>query len=369
MLGQNLWLEHNLKMSESPAIDRWRRCVLRLRARQGWAHEGVRLWLLQRPSLRWLPFPYPSVAAVPQWIDQAEAQVQLGTLPRSWLTRGVYTAKSLSEMTWLRNRVGLTFAFLEDSLLEGLLASRSRPGRLNRIKAAAEKEEAERLAAERGRLEAARTLIGPRGGLPSLRGDLVKLCHLLHVDVEAKDTVASLRRKLKEPVAGIASATSSGPSAARPATSTGTSSTPSSARPAAGRPTTRTPPTASTPTLGARPAPAPTTPEASTRALAATTQAAGSPESGWEEVPDETVMNALALQQNMFAQQMSNMEERFQTMFAQVLSHVTQLQAAPPVHEIPVLDDDDFEMTEPEQPQPQDPRLEMPGCMDSLRRR
>ena len=93
------------------------------------------------------------MAAVPQWIEQAEAQVQLGTLPRSWLARGVYSAQSLKEMTWFRGRVGLHFAFLEDTLLNGLLASRGRPGRQARIWAAAEREEADKLAAERGRLE------------------------------------------------------------------------------------------------------------------------------------------------------------------------------------------------------------------------
>jgi hypothetical protein len=361
---QNLWLEHPREMSESPAIDRWRRCVLRFRARQGWAHEGVRLWLLQRPSLRWLPFPYPSVAAVPQWIEQAESQVQLGTLPRSWLARGNYTAKALKEMTWFRSRVGLKFAVLEDTLLTGILAARSKPGRQTRIQAAADKEEAERLAAERGRLDAARTLIGPRGGLPSLRGDLVKLCHLLHVDVGEKDTVAALRNKLKEPVAGIAFTSSSGPSAARPSTTTSTPSRPSLARPSASPPTAPTPRTASSPsTLTAQAASslaAPTGGRPKARARAAESPLEESPASAWEEVPDESVTSVLAQQQIVLAQQLNNMEERFQAMFAQVMTHLMAPQA--PVEEVPVIDDD-FEMTEPEHFR--DPRLEMEGCMES----
>ena len=89
-----------------------------------------------------------------------------------------------------------------------------------------------------------------------------------------------------------------------------------------------------------------------------------SPGSAWEEVPDESVTSVLAQQQIVLAQQLNNMEERFQAMFAQVLSHVMQAQQAP-IEEVPVIDDD-FEMTEPEPAR--DPRLEMEGCMESRER-
>ena len=89
-----------------------------------------------------------------------------------------------------------------------------------------------------------------------------------------------------------------------------------------------------------------------------------SPGSAWAEVPDTSATSALAQQQSILAQQMSNMEERFQAMFAQVLSHVMQAQQIP-VEEVPVIDDD-FEMTEPEPAR--DPRLEMEGCMESRER-
>ena len=42
---------------------RWGRFVSRLQARAQWHIRGVLLWLLQRPGLRYVPMPYPSVQA------------------------------------------------------------------------------------------------------------------------------------------------------------------------------------------------------------------------------------------------------------------------------------------------------------------
>lgn len=82
----------------------------------------------------------------------------------------------------------------------GMLAGRSGRGLQSQIKKEAN-EEAKRMAkktADEGRLEeAARSLIGPRGGLPTLRADLLRLCALLRVQVEDWDTVDRLKEKAR----------------------------------------------------------------------------------------------------------------------------------------------------------------------------
>ena len=53
----------------------WRRFTLRLLDRVIWHWRGVLLWLLPRAFLRYLPFPYPAIAAVKDWKLQAEAMI------------------------------------------------------------------------------------------------------------------------------------------------------------------------------------------------------------------------------------------------------------------------------------------------------
>ena len=72
---------------------------------------------------------------------------------------------------------------------------------MNRIRTAAVREEAAAMAKESDRLKVARSLLGPKGGLPTLKGDLVKLAALLQTPLEEKDTDDQ----------GQASATSGGP--------------------------------------------------------------------------------------------------------------------------------------------------------------
>ena len=43
------------------------------RSRALWHVHGMLLWLLQRPALRYVPFPYPSVGTVSQWKDASRA--------------------------------------------------------------------------------------------------------------------------------------------------------------------------------------------------------------------------------------------------------------------------------------------------------
>lgn len=181
---------------------------LHLFERALWAAQGVLLWLARRPQLRWAPLPWPSVETLPQWRLQAEAMVSHRSLPRRHLERGRehFNAKALAELTWLRNRIGLKMAFLEDPLLEGMLAARANRGARNKIKTMIFQEEqakAREIEAAGDRHQAARQLIGPRGRLPSLKADLVRLATLLHVNLDGKETIEILKGKIRGPLSAI----------------------------------------------------------------------------------------------------------------------------------------------------------------------
>ena len=186
------------------SLQRWRRFLLRLWDRQIWHLRGLVLWLCSRSYLRFVPYPYPSVSTVRQWQLQAQAMVAEHTLISRHLTAannaGAFTAQNLIEMSKFRDRVGWTQAFLEDSLLSGFLAVKALRGQKYQLKVAAMEEarqQAQRDIASGQKVEAARQLIGPRGGLPSLRADLVRLAALLEVDLDAKDTVAQIQKKVR----------------------------------------------------------------------------------------------------------------------------------------------------------------------------
>ena len=97
-------------------------------------------------------------------------------------------------------------AFLEDPLLAVMLAAKGVRGISSRVKAQAQieaKENAKKLEAEGKQLEAARALLGPRGGLPTLRRDLLQLAALVHVEVGEKDTVEMIKQKIRPVVQSI----------------------------------------------------------------------------------------------------------------------------------------------------------------------
>jgi hypothetical protein len=109
----------------------------------------------------------------------------------------------LKDATYLRNRMGFEMAFMEDPLLAGMLAARASKGISHWIQSVAlmeAKEEAKK-AKDAGKQQiAVRELVGPRGGLPTLCQDLLKLAALLHLDVSEKDNNAMLREKCRPAV-------------------------------------------------------------------------------------------------------------------------------------------------------------------------
>ena len=171
------------------------------------------LWLLQRSYLRFLPCPYPSIASVEDWKFQAKTMAdQLVMVPDHWRRArdmDLFTSQNLLEMSRFRDRVGWKFAFMEDSILSGLMAVKATRGVSTKLKTAALAEA--RMSVEKEKkqgqqMEAARELIGPRGGLPTLKTDLIKLALLCDVEVKESDTVPMLQARIRPVVATIRNA-------------------------------------------------------------------------------------------------------------------------------------------------------------------
>lgn len=182
----------------------------RLAARQAWHLWGVFLWLVRRPSMRFVPLPYPSVSTVKQWRLQGKTQEENGIVPKGTFQKAelwqAWTVSNMSDCIWLRNRMGIRYAFLEDPILMGMLAAKSAKGLTARVKKESIAEAVEK--AHQSQMQGtadqeARAMIGPRGGLPTLRSDLLRLAALLHVHIGEKDTVPVIKEKLKPMVEAL----------------------------------------------------------------------------------------------------------------------------------------------------------------------
>ncbi|CAK8990756.1 unnamed protein product [Durusdinium trenchii] len=196
----------------SGMIAKWRRMVLRQRARAEWHGRGLLLWLLQRPHLRYAPFPYPSISNVKQWEEQAVSMTaqRPKAILKEHYTRScinqVYETKNLVELGQFRNRVGLQFAFVEDSLLQGMLAARANKGITTQLKKEAFQEAQIKAAAMKSQEDqeaAVRQLIGPKGGLPSLKADLIRLAALLNVTLDSKMTNEQIKAACRPMIAEL----------------------------------------------------------------------------------------------------------------------------------------------------------------------
>ena len=186
-------------------VQRWRRLILRMRTRFTWATQGVLLWALPRCYLRYLPLPYPATASVKFWEEeQAKSQAKDGIISKKHLARAKkeqkFTYLNLNECVQWRNRMGLETSFCEGPILKGIQCGKSARGLAERLKKAAleEAEAKAREAHQRGEEEEqARALIGPRGGLPTLRTDLIRLAALLRVPLGPKRPIVEILKNTK----------------------------------------------------------------------------------------------------------------------------------------------------------------------------
>ena len=102
--------------------------------------------------------------------------VENGILPAAALRKALaaksFNVQNFQDAIQLRNRFGIKMSFLEDPLLDGMMAGKAVAGLASQVKRDAMKEAKAKadLALKKGQAEdEARAMIGPRGGLPSLR--------------------------------------------------------------------------------------------------------------------------------------------------------------------------------------------------------
>ena len=147
--------------------------------------------------------------------------------------------------------------------------------------------EMEKQAATKDRAEMVKSFLGPKGGLPSLKGDLVKLAALLHIPVTVTDTIDDLKKKIRPLVADLKG----------PSTAAASSQVVSKKEDLL----------CSTPPRPTRMEPAATSPESS--------------KSSWSPVGvDLTTISHLM--DTKMKEAMEDQTSQFQTMLAQVMAHV-----------------------------------------------
>jgi hypothetical protein len=80
------------------SLEQSRRMALGLEMTRRWHWQGLMLWLIQRPHIRFLPFPLSMVSKVEDWKQQLMDAVKRRTWPKSWLQ------KAASKMTMVHLR-------------------------------------------------------------------------------------------------------------------------------------------------------------------------------------------------------------------------------------------------------------------------
>ncbi|CAJ1448249.1 unnamed protein product, partial [Effrenium voratum] len=152
---------------------RWARFTLRLVKRSLWHWQGVLLWLLQRPALRFLPTPYPSTTMVSEWQQQAEDMVLRGSWPRRWVTLAApkFNGVMLNAAIFLRSRMGMVLSFMEDEMVQEMMVAE-----MQKLRESGE----DKVAAQ----------------IRRLKSELIQLATLLHIKVEGNDKIDTLKSKI-----------------------------------------------------------------------------------------------------------------------------------------------------------------------------
>ncbi|OLP82867.1 hypothetical protein AK812_SmicGene36445 [Symbiodinium microadriaticum] len=236
-----------------------------------------------------------------------------------------------------------------DPFLQGMMAVASTKGRAARVRVALVKEAQQEAEKEADRMKVARSLIGPRGGLPTLKADLLRLAALLEVSVSERDKVDDLKAKLK-PMIGLLK-NEAPPSRPAPSQSSGSmtfSSSPSS------RPTGAT--SAELPASWRRPTSAP---------------AAASPPEG-EAVSMSVFTSYMEQMDRKYQDMLQQATAQQQSMLSQVMQHMMQMQVpGQPAQDTVMEGDEDWAQVMPPEPDEEesqanqtDPRREHLGCLE-----
>ena len=180
---------------------RWWRFVARLYARSVWHWRGLLLWLVQRPALRSFVLPLPGVTTEQEYHDRQKRRVG---------------AVILSDLIYLRDRMGLATAFLEnDVVMQAIRMFKHKKANYRdelRLKAARQAQAAG-LAPSVG--------VGSRGGLPRTKGELMLLAQDMGLEFRGL-TVQALRDSIK----AARSAPSKAPTRRAPSPSRSSKATP-----------------------------------------------------------------------------------------------------------------------------------------------
>ena len=139
--------------------------------------------------------PWPGSKEPRQWAMQPRTRV--GT---ALLRPEDFSFKNLKDMTMIRGKMGLEFAFLEDEqMLQAIRMVIAAKGLHSTLDEGVKQES--QLAADQKteavKAKAVMEVIGPRGGLPSTKGDLLDLASLLHVDVSECKNIDQIKRALR----------------------------------------------------------------------------------------------------------------------------------------------------------------------------
>ncbi len=157
------------------AVEQWRRMVLRKLCAWSWHCQAVLLWLIRRPELRGYSVPYPCVEDTKHYLREHHKEI---------------TSNLLSSLVELRTKMGYQLSFLTKlHILKGIMKT----GTSNKIKQAATKE-----VSAPGPWLPAGLPLGPRGGLPRSKPELLELAHTLRVPGAATLTVEQLQRACRE---------------------------------------------------------------------------------------------------------------------------------------------------------------------------
>jgi len=163
-------------------LAKWSRMFQRLAAKARWHFFGILLWLVQRPQLRCFPTPWPSTS------NPAAYHLQPGHPTAS--------PQVFAELIRLRDRMGTSLAFLGTSVAVAIEITKPVKHVLEKAKLAAAIEDAKGIDLSNPRKSAQSLGIGPRGGMPSTKAELMKVAAALHLSTEG--TLAELKTRCRE---------------------------------------------------------------------------------------------------------------------------------------------------------------------------
>ena len=170
----------------------WPRFAARVRLRSLWRWQGLLLWLVQRPWLRYFPLPFPQTTDLEDYENSQLAACNRTELVGTARARKVGLAEVFKDLLFLRSKMGAYLSWRFHSKIWAIiLVGKSKKLMVERaaVAAAIEKygEPSPAIVSD---------LLGPRGGIPKTKDKLVVLA--LALGLEEKGTVLELSQRCRE---------------------------------------------------------------------------------------------------------------------------------------------------------------------------